>query len=160
MLSEGSFPNLTDLETHLVDRHDISQTNTKIFANNFIHTNFALLTKFICEYNANCVFAFFALDQNRIPAKELQLIHLLKVERHDAVVIVHSFVWIAISGDRCQVSHCTDVGRAIWEGRFRRELILGYYTDRGRRKNVFLPTTRRFGDFLRSRMAVDVSFLT
>jgi len=35
---------------------------------------------------------FFALDQNRIPAKELQLIHLLKVERHDAVVIVHSFV--------------------------------------------------------------------
>ena len=77
MLSEGSFPNLTDLETHLVDRHDISQTNTKIFANNFIHTNFALLAKFICEYYANGVFALFALDQHRIPAKELQFVHLL-----------------------------------------------------------------------------------
>jgi len=110
MLSEGSFPNLTDLETHLVDRHDISQTNTKIFANNFIHTNFALLAKFICEYYANGVFALFALDQHRIPAKELQFVHLLEVQRNDAVVIVHSFVYDEKSWDRCQVSCRTGAG--------------------------------------------------
>ena len=37
---------------------------------------------------------------------------------------------------------------------------LRVYVDMSRQEKSFPPTTRRFGDFLRSRMAVEASFLT
>ena len=101
----------------------------------------ALLAKFICEYYANGVFALFALISTVSPRKSCS--HpSLEVERHDAVVIVHSFVY---DENQTMSSGAALVLGSIARGIVESEVVRTRRLSHDREKG-FPPTTRRFGD--------------
>ena len=73
-------------------RDNIAQADSEVFANNLVHADFALFAKFVRKDDANSVFPLLALDKHSVSTKELKLVHLLKIQRHDAVVVVNSLI--------------------------------------------------------------------
>jgi len=73
-------------------RDNIAQADSEVFANNLVHADFALFAKFVRKDDAYSVFPLLALDKHSVSTKELKLVHLLKIQRHDAVVVVNSLI--------------------------------------------------------------------
>lgn len=72
--------------------NNVAEAHPQVLAHNFVHADLPFFAEFVSQNDAHGIFALLALDEHGIAAKQLELVHLLKVEGHDAVVIVHSFV--------------------------------------------------------------------
>jgi hypothetical protein len=71
---------------------DVAEADAEVLADDLVHADLALLAELVREDDAHGVLALLALDEDGVAAEELQLVHLLQVERHDGVVIVHRLV--------------------------------------------------------------------
>ena len=78
--------------SHLVHGDDVAEADAEVLADDLVHADLALLAELVREDDAHGVLALLALDEDGVAAEELQLVHLLQVERHDGVVIVHRLV--------------------------------------------------------------------
>jgi len=72
--------------------HDITQPHAQIFSHHLVHSNLPLLTIFIRQDDAHRVLSLFTLEQHRVSSKQLQLVHLLQIQRDDRVIVVHRFI--------------------------------------------------------------------
>jgi len=75
--------------------HDISQSHAQILPHDLIHANLPLLARIIRQHDAHRILSLFALEQHRVPSEQLQLLHLLKIQRHDRVIIVDRLIYDA-----------------------------------------------------------------
>ena len=73
--------------------HDITQPHAQIFSHHLVHSNLPLLTIFIRQDDAHRVLSLFTLEQHRVSSKQLQLVHLLQIQRDDRVIVVHRFIY-------------------------------------------------------------------
>mmetsp|Transcript_37010 Transcript_37010/g.91458 ORF Transcript_37010/g.91458 Transcript_37010/m.91458 type:complete len:248 (-) Transcript_37010:99-842(-) len=76
----------------LVDGNDVAEAHPQVLADDFVHADLSFFAELVGQHDAHSVFALLSLDQHGVAAEELKLVHLLKVESHDAVVVVHSLI--------------------------------------------------------------------
>ena len=87
-------------------RDNIAQADSEVFANNLVHADFALFAKFVRKDDAYSVFPLLALDQHFLAHADLaEVVHLLKIQRHDAVVVVNSLICEVNVRFQSQVNH-------------------------------------------------------
>ena len=73
-------------------RDNVTETHSEGFAHYFVHADLAFFTELVSKDNAHGILTLLALDEHSITTEQLKLVHLLKVEGHDTVIVVNSFV--------------------------------------------------------------------
>jgi len=71
---------------------DVSKAHAQVFADDFVHADLALFAMLVCQHDAHRVLPLLAFDKHRVAAEQLELVHLGKIQRHDAVIIVHGLI--------------------------------------------------------------------
>lgn len=71
-----------------LDRNNVRQMNAQIIAHNAIHADLLVGAILVRQHNANRFLASAALQQNRITAEQLQLVHLGLRQSDNGIVIV------------------------------------------------------------------------
>jgi len=72
--------------------HDVPKSHPQVFPHHLIHANLPLLATLVREHDAHRVLSLFALEQHGVPSEQLQLVHLLQVQRHDGVIVVDRLI--------------------------------------------------------------------
>merc|ERR1719440_2620001 len=76
----------------LVDGDDVAEAHLEVLADALVHPDLARLARVVREHDAHRVLAALALEQHRVAAEELELLHGGEGERDDGVVIVGRLV--------------------------------------------------------------------
>ena len=74
------------------DRHHVGEAHPQVLADHLVHADVGIVAGVVGEDDADGVPALLALDEDGVPAEELQLLHLGGAEADDRVVVVGGVV--------------------------------------------------------------------
>ncbi len=73
-------------------RHQVAQAHLEVAAHHAVHADLVVVHALVGQHNAHGLAALLALEQHRVAAEQLQLLHLGQAHGHHRVVVVGRLV--------------------------------------------------------------------
>ena len=70
----------------------VTKPHTQILAYHLVHPDLGVIACIILKHNADRLPALFALQHDSVPTEKLELLHLIRGERHNGVVVIRAIV--------------------------------------------------------------------
>lgn len=103
-----------------LDRDDVRKSDSQIVPDDAVHANLLVRASVVREDDAHGLLATLSLEHNRVPAKQLQLVHFCLGQGDDRIIVVGRFlddepVWPVLFAQnrRCQIIATAHIGHVL-----------------------------------------------